>query len=40
VLNNDNTIRNLAGYTQILSTQNLGRDFDERHIQFDLRLSF
>ncbi len=40
VLNNDNTIRNLAGYTQILSTQNLGRDFDERHIQFDLRFSF
>jgi hypothetical protein len=40
VLNNDGTVRNLAGYTQILSTQNLGRDFDERHIQFDLRFSF
>jgi hypothetical protein len=40
VLNGDGTVRNLAGYTQILSTQNLGRDFDERHIQFDLRFSF
>jgi hypothetical protein len=40
VLNPDGSVRNLAGYTQITSTQNLGRDFDERHIQFDLRFSF
>jgi hypothetical protein len=40
VLNPDGTIKNLAGYTQITSTQNLGRDFDERRIQFDLRLSW
>src|SRR5437868_2583602 len=40
VLNNDGTIRNLAGYSQILSTQNLGRDFDERQIRFSLRLVF
>ena len=40
VLNPDGTVRNLAGYTAITSTQNLGRDFDERHIRFGLRLSF
>jgi hypothetical protein len=39
-LNADGTIRNLGGYTSITSTQNLGRDYDERHIQFDLRISF
>ncbi len=40
VLNADGTVKNYAGYTQIRSTQNLGRDFDERHVQFDLRVSF
>lgn len=40
VLNSDGSIRNLAGYSQILSTQNLGRDFDERQIRFSLRLAF
>jgi hypothetical protein len=40
VLNPDGSIRNLAGYTQILSTENLGRDFDERHFRFGLRLTF
>ncbi len=40
VLNPDGSIKNLAGYTTITSTQNLGRDFDERHIRFGLRLSF
>ena len=40
VLNADGTIKNLGGYSTITSTQNLGRDFDERHIQFDLKLSF
>ncbi len=40
VLNPDGTIKNLGGYSTITSTQNLGRDFDERHIQFFLRLSF
>ena len=40
VLNGDGTVRNLAGFTQITSTQNLGRDFDERRIQFDLKFSF
>jgi hypothetical protein len=40
VLNSDGTVRNLAGFTQITSTQNLGRDFDERRIQFTLRISF
>ena len=40
VLNPDGTVRNLAGFTQITSTQNLGRDFDERRIQFNLRISF
>jgi hypothetical protein len=39
-LNADGTIKNLGGYTSITSTQNLGRDYDERHIQFDLRISF
>jgi hypothetical protein len=40
VLNGDGTIKNLGGYSTITSTQNLGRDFDERRIQFDLRISF
>jgi hypothetical protein len=40
VLNGDQTIKNLGGYSTITSTQNLGRDFDERRIQFDLRISF
>jgi hypothetical protein len=40
VLNGDGTIRNLGGYSTITSTQNLGRDFDERRMQFDLRISF
>jgi hypothetical protein len=40
VLNADGTVKNLAGFTQITSTQNLGRDSDERRIQFDLRFSF
>jgi hypothetical protein len=38
--NPDGTVRNLAGFSQITSTQNLGRDFDERRVQFDLRFSF
>jgi hypothetical protein len=40
VLNPDGSVKNLAGYSQIMSTQNLGRDFDDRHLQFDLRISF
>ena len=40
VLNPDGSIRNLAGFSQVLTTQNLGRDFDERHVRFGLRLSF
>jgi hypothetical protein len=40
VLNPDGSIKNLAGYTQITGTQNLGRDFDERHMQFDLKIRF
>ncbi len=40
VLNQDGTIKNLAGFSQILSTQNLGRDFDEPHLRFGLRVSF
>jgi hypothetical protein len=40
VLNGDGSVRNLGGYSAITSTQNLGRDFDERRIQFDLRVSF
>jgi len=40
VLNPDGSIKNLAGYTTISSTQNLGRDFDERHLRFGLRVSF
>ena len=39
-LNPDGSIRNLGGYTSITTTQNLGRDYDERHIQFDLRVRF
>ena len=39
-LNSDGAIRNLGGYTSITSTQNLGRDYDERHIQFDLHVRF
>lgn len=39
-LNSDGSIRNLGGYTSITSTQNLGRDYDERHIQFDLHVRF
>jgi hypothetical protein len=40
VLNPNGTIKNLAGYTQITTTQNTGRDFDERHLQFDLKITF
>jgi hypothetical protein len=40
VLNQDGSIKNLGGYSTITSTQNLGRDFDERRMQFDLRISF
>ena len=40
VLNPDGSVKNLANYTQITTTQNLGRDFDERHIQFDLKIRF
>jgi hypothetical protein len=40
VIVRDGSVKNLAGYTQITSKQNLGRDFDERHLQFDLRISF
>lgn len=40
VLNSDGSIKNLAGYTAITGTQNLGRDFDERHIRFGLRIAF
>jgi hypothetical protein len=39
-LNPDGSVRNLGGYSSITSTQNLGRDYDERHIQFDLRVRF
>jgi len=39
-LNPDGSVKNLAGYTQITGTQNLGRDFDERHMQFDLKIRF
>jgi hypothetical protein len=40
VLNPDGSVKNLAGFTQITTTQNLGRDFDERRMQFDLRITF
>jgi hypothetical protein len=40
VMNSDGTVKNLAGFSQITSTQNLGRDFDERRMQFDLHFSF
>jgi hypothetical protein len=40
VLNQDGTIKNLGGYGTITSNQSLGRDFDERRVQFDLRISF
>jgi hypothetical protein len=40
VLNPDGSVKNLAGYTQITGTQNLGRDYDERHMQFDLKIRF
>jgi hypothetical protein len=40
VLNSDGSIKNLGGYSTITGTQNLGRDFDERRMQFDLRISF
>jgi hypothetical protein len=40
VLNPDGTVKNLAGYSQILSTVVLGRDFDERQFRFGLRLNF
>jgi hypothetical protein len=40
VLNLGGTIKNLGGYNTITSAQNLGRDFDERRMQFDLRISF
>ncbi len=40
VLNSDGSIRNLAGFSTITGTQNLGRDFDERHLRFGLRISF
>lgn len=40
VLNADGTIKNLGGYSTITNVQNLGRDFDERHIQFDLKITF
>ena len=40
VLNPDGTIKNLGSFSTITSTQNLGRDFDERHIHFYLRFSF
>ena len=39
-LNADGSVKNLGGYTSITSTQNLGKDYDERHIQFDFRVSF
>ncbi|MGH9659689.1 MAG: carboxypeptidase regulatory-like domain-containing protein [Bryobacteraceae bacterium] len=40
-LNNDNTIRNLGGYTEITSIANTGRDGqDERVFRFGLRLSW
>lgn len=40
VLNPDGTVKNLAGYSQILSTVVLGRDIDERQFRFGLRMSF
>jgi hypothetical protein len=40
VLNPGGTVKNLAGYSTITTTQNTGRDFDERHLQFDLKISF
>jgi hypothetical protein len=40
VFNPNGSIKSLAGYTAITGTQNLGRDFDERHVRFGLRISF
>jgi hypothetical protein len=40
VLNSDGTVKTLGSFSTITSTQNLGCDFDERHIQFYLRCSF
>jgi hypothetical protein len=40
VLNADGSVKNLAGYSVVSGTQNLGRDFDERHVRFGLRISF
>src|SRR5574340_58877 len=41
VLNTDNTIRNLGGYTEITGVTNTGRDgIDERMFRFGLRFSF
>jgi len=41
LLNPDNTIRNLNGYTEVTSVKSVGREgLDERQFRFGLRLSF
>ncbi len=40
VLNPDGSIKSLGGYSSITGVQNLGRDFDERRLQLDLKFSF
>jgi hypothetical protein len=41
VLNGDGTVKNLAGYAQVQSVANTGRDgIDERQFRFMLRISF
>jgi hypothetical protein len=40
VLDPDGTVKNLGGYSTITSVDNLGRDFDARHLEVYLRLSF
>jgi len=39
-LNPDGTIRNLNGFGVISSTQNIGREYDERYWRLGMRLSF
>ena len=40
VLNPDGTVKNLAGFSQILSTIVTGRTIDERQFRFGLKVSF
>ena len=40
VLNPDGTVKNLAGFSQILSTIVTGRTLDERQFRFGLKASF